>query len=326
MKRICLLALLVMPLAPAAFAGKAARADASAPLNLQGFTSELGRWSAAASRLREHPEEAAALRKQLPEHWSVAVQEQRFLVSTKWLGDALDRLAANPKLAADISQEMSDRLEPMFRDSLALAQISEADFGAARAKLEDILKRREFRSVRAPSQVETFWDWLTDGVWKLINRLFSHVEGHPTVTKVVLWAVVIALGLAFLVWLIYSLSNISLAGLTSRRLPYPVEGAATVGSWQEWVQRARAAAARGEYRDAIRTIYGATVRRIEEAGTWRVDPSRTHREYVRLLPADSLQRAPLVAITTCFERVWYGYAQASAVDYEAVLAELESLR
>ena len=91
------------------------------------------------------------------------------------------------------------------------------------------------------------------------------------------------------------------------------------------MQQARSAAARSEYRDAVRIIYGAAVRRIGDAGTWQVDPARTHREYVRLLPDDSSQRPPLLAITICYERVWYGHAQASAVDYEAVLAELESM-
>jgi hypothetical protein len=56
-----------------------------------------------------------------------------------------------------------------------------------------------------------------------------------------------------------------------------------------------------------------------------VDPARTHREYVRLLPIGSLHRAGLVAITNCFERVWYGHAPASAEDYEAMLTELEAL-
>jgi hypothetical protein len=326
MKRICLFALLVMRLAPAAVAGQAASAEPSAPLDLQSYTSELSRWSTAASRLRKHPEEAGALRKQLPNHWSVAVQEQRFLVSTEWLGAELDGLAANPQLAANTSQEISDRLESMLRDSQALAQTSEPDFGSARSKLEDILKRREFRSARATNPLQTLWDRFIDWVWRIIDRLFSHIAGHPAVTRVLLWAVVVALALAFLVWLIYSLAHISLADLPFQRLPIPGEGAAAAGSWREWMQRARAAAARGEYRDAIRTIYGAAVRRIEEAGTWRLDPSRTHREYVRLLSPDSLQRPALVAITTCFERVWYGHARASVVDYEAVLAELESLR
>jgi hypothetical protein len=174
--------------------------------------------------------------------------------------------------------------------------------------------------------VETLWDRLVDWVWQLINKIFSQVGGHPAVTKVLLWGVVIALSLVLLVWLVYSLANVSLDSFSFRRSPDPTDVAAPIGTWREWVQKARAAAARGDYRDAVRIIYGAAVRRIAEAGTWQLDPTRTHREYVRLLPADSIQRPPLVAITTCFERVWYGQAPASAVDYEAILAELESLR
>jgi hypothetical protein len=326
MKRIFLLAIMVMPLASGALAGQAARPDAPASLDLPSYTSDLGRWSESAHRLSEHPEEAAALRKQLPDRWSVAVQEQHFEVSTRWLGAALDRLAANPKLAKGVSQRISVRLESMLQDSQALARISEPNLGLARTKLDDILKRREFRSVRAPSEVETLWDRLVDWVWRFINRMFSRVGEHPAATRALLWGVVIALGLVFLIWLVYSLANISLDNFSFRRSPPSMDVAAPLGTWREWLQKARTAAAHGEYREAVRIVYGAAVRRLAEAGTWQVDPSRTHREYVRLLPADSLQRPPLVAITTCFERVWYGHAQASAVDYEAVLAELESLR
>jgi hypothetical protein len=325
MKRIFLIAFLIMPLAPGALAGQAARADAPAALDLPGYTLELGRWSESARRLSEHPEEAAALRKQLPDRWSVDVQEQHFEVSTRWLGTALGRLAANPKLARGESQRISLRLESMLQDSQALARISESNLGPARTKLDDILKRREFRSVHAPSEVETLWDRLVDWVWRFIMRIFSSVGSHPAVTNVLLWGVVIVLGLVFLVWLIHSIANISLHNLPFRRSRGPVQVAAPLGTWREWAQKARAAAARGEYRDAVRIVYGAAVRRIAEAGTWQVDPTRTHREYVRLLPADSLQRSPLVAITSCFERVWYGQAPASAVEYEAILAELESL-
>jgi hypothetical protein len=350
MKRTSLLAVLVLALAASVASGnvagnvappfRAARAGlkpgattattaktatTTAALDLQDYTLELDRWSAFAQRLRTHPEEAAALRKQLPDHWSVAVDEQRFQVSTEWLGAALDRLTANPKLAVDTSREMNDRLESMLTDSRSLARTAVPPSGRARAKLDEILKRREFRSVHAQNQAESFWDMLSEWVWKFINKLFQGAQSHPAVTKVLLWAVVIALGLAFLGWLIYTLAHLSLASFLDRPLPAPAEDAALPGSWREWVQRARAAAARSEYREAVRIIYGAAVRRIGEAGTWQIDPARTHREYVRLLPANSLQRPPLVAITTCFERVWYGHAQTSAAEYEAVLAELESL-
>ncbi len=325
MKRIFLSAILIAWFAPGVLAGQTAPAAPSPPLDLQGYTTELARWAASAGRLREHPEEAAALRRQLPEHWSVAVGEQNFQISTDWLGAALDALAANPQLAAPTSQDLGRRLASMLQDSQDLARNSEPASGQARAKLDQILKRREYRSVHAPSQGESFWDQLTDWVLKFLDQIFHRMEGHPTATKLLLWGVVILMGLVFLGWLIYSLTRLSLSRYSLRRARTPAEPPSPPGTWREWVQQARAAAARGEYRDAIRIVYGAAVRRIEAAGTWQLNPSRTHREYVRLLPANSTERPPLEAITTCYERVWFGRAPASAADYETALAELESL-
>jgi hypothetical protein len=325
MKRLLLSAMVVMQLALGVLMMPAASADPSVPLDLQGYEAELERWSASAARLSAHPEEAASLRQHLPGHWDVVSKGEHYEVSTTWLGTALDQLSKDPKLAAATAQETTDRLQLMLRDARDWTQASDPNSSQARAKLDNILNRREFRSVHTPSATDTYWERFTDWLWKFINRIFSQVGRHTTATKVLLWGVVIALGLAFLGWLVYSLSSISLARLSFRRLQAPPPVVEPTGTWRDWLQQARAAAAREAYRDAVRIIYGAAVRRIADAGTWQVDPSRTHREYVRLLPTDSLQRPPLVAITSRFERVWYGNVAASAVDYEAVLAELESL-
>ncbi len=325
MQRICLLLLLITALVPGARGGHAANADPSSPLGLQAYNSELSRWSAAAGRLRDNPGQAAELRKQLPEHWSVGVQEQRFEVSTAWLAEALDRLAKNPKSAADISQEITYRLESMRRDSQALADNSQPDVGRARSKLENILKQREFRSINAAAPAESLWDQFIDRIWDFLTRILGHAAGHPRVNKVLLWGMVVVLGLALLAWLVHLLFSLSLSDFSRPPAQIPGDEAVAAGSWRELAQRSRAAAARGEFREAIRILYSAAVRRIEEAGTWRIDPARTHREYLRLLPADSLDRPRLAAITTCFERIWYGRAPASANDYDAALAELESM-
>jgi hypothetical protein len=325
MKRLAVLMLGALALAWGARAGQAASAEPSGTLDLQAYTAELARWSASARRLREHPEEAAPLRKQLPDGWSVVVQQQTFLVSTRWLGASLDRLAANPQLASEISREITVGINSLADDAQGLSPIGAPPSSQARDKLDDILKRREFASVHAPNAEETFWDLLSDWFSKFLAKLLSRASGHPTLTKVLLWGVVMALGLLFLGWLIYSLADLSFSHLPWRRPQSAEKVAEPAGTWREWVQNARSAAARGDYRQAVRIIYGAAVRRMGEAGTWQVDAARTHREYVRLLPAHSLQRPPLLAITTCFERVWYGHAQASAADYEAVLTELELL-
>ena len=325
MKRFFLLATVFVQLASGAFMVRAAGSDAPASLDLPAYITQLGRWCGLVHRLREHPQEAALLRKQLPDHWAVAAQGQRFQVSTEWLAEALDHLASDPKLAASTSRDLEDRLQLMLLDSRSLARISGPSPAIARAKLDEILKRREFRSVRATNAKEELWDQFIDWLWKLADKLFNRVGSHPDATRVLLWGAVIVLGLVFLRWLIYSLSNVPFSNLSFHRKQLVPQQEEPAGTWNEWVQRARAAAARGDFRDAVRIIYGAAVRRIAEAGTWQVDPARTHREYARLLPPVSVQRPRFLAITACFELVWYGSAKASATDYEAVLAELESL-
>ena len=325
MTRILLLTTWFLSLALAAPAGQAPSASPPAVFDLPGYEAQLVQWSASAHRLGEHPEEAAELRKQLPDHWTVAVPDQRFQVSTVWLAAALDRLSANPKLAKDTSQEVGGRLDSMLRDSRDLSAITPPAYESSRSKLDNILKRREFRAVKERSSQKSLWDRITDWVWKFLNKFFDRVGGHPAATRAVLWGIVVVMGLAFLVWLVALLSRVSVSDFSLRRLPAPGEDAAPLGTWRDWVQQARAAAARADYRDAVRIIYGAAVRRLGEAGAWQMDPARTHREYVLLLSTDSAKRPPLVAITNRFERVWYGGAQATAVDFEAVLADLESL-
>src|SRR5207244_11963010 len=66
-------------------------------------------------------------------------------------------------------------------------------------------------------------------------------------------------------------------------------------------RRASEAVAAGDYREAVRLAYWAGVYRLEELGQWRVERTRTHREYLRMLPRESSRHAPLAAITERFE-------------------------
>jgi len=295
-------------------------AKSSTPFDLRGYTAELERWSALASRLENHPEQAGALRKQLPDSWLLVVEEQRFSISTRPLGAAIDRIIRDPSNAARAAHEISNRIERLLEDARALSGTSAPDYSAQRARLDQILKRHEFRFVREGAESEPFWDQLLDRLWQWVAGLLDRAGNHPKLTNFLRWGIVIVLGLILLAWLAHTLTHVS-----HRRFPAPA-GDVRAAPARDWIQEAQSAAARGEYRDAIRIIYGAAVLALGEAGAWQVDPSRTHREYARLIPADSLRRPHLIALTDCFERVWYGRAQASARDYEAALAELESLR
>jgi len=308
-----------------AVGGQAHSVATPAHFDLRSYIAELGRWEDSARRLGLQPEEAAALRKQLPDHWSVVVDGQDFEVSTAWLDTALEGVVTNPGLAKKTSKEAGNRLDLMRHDAEALARLSGSKTSLARTKLGGILRRREFRSVGPPTRVDSLWARLGDWVRRFLDSLLRRAGGYPAASAAVLWGVVVLASLIFLGWLIKSLAKLSFAGLSIRRPTTPAEVLNSPGSWREWALQARAAAGRGECREAIRIIYGAAVRRIEEAGAWQVDPSRTHREYLRLLSPDSSRRPPLAAITTCFERVWYGNVPASSQDCDELLGELESL-
>ena len=292
----------------------------SESFDLRDYIAELERWSALASRLEAHPEQAGALRKQLPDSWSVAVQEQRFSVSTRPLGEALDRMVRDPSTAARSAQEISGRVGRLLDDARTTYRTSKRNYSPERSMLDQILKQREFRSVHEEADSETFWNQLLDRLWQWVAGLLDRAGTHPKVTNFLRWGIVILLGLILLGWLAHALTQVSY-----QRSP-ALAGDTRAAPARDWAQEARSAAARGEFREAIRLIYGAAVLALGEAGAWQVDRSRTHREYVRLLPADSARRPHLIALTDCFERVWYGRAPASDSDYEAALAEWESLR
>jgi hypothetical protein len=88
---------------------------------------------------------------------------------------------------------------------------------------------------------------------------------------------------------------------------------------------ARRSAARGDYREAIRLAYWACIYRLEDLGIWKVDQTRTHREYLSLLNPAQPEWGPLSVVTRQFEFAWYAGRPSSERDFEATLTELEAL-
>lgn len=93
-------------------------------------------------------------------------------------------------------------------------------------------------------------------------------------------------------------------------------------SARAWAHDARAAA---DPREAARCAYRATVRGLEEEGAWRVDDTRTPREYLKLLPAQHRRRTLVADVTRRFEEIWFGAREATEDDRRAVLARLREL-
>jgi Domain of unknown function (DUF4129) len=346
-------AIVILIVAGWASASFALAADAAHPMSRGEYQAELRRVEKAIQDQRDHATPAAGraetLAVEIPDVWYVEAQGQRYEVPTSELkftladnaGRAAERVVV---LNADI-----DRIHALEEEAKKLESTSqEASQDPARAKLEEILNRKEFNQAHEKkSWLGELWDKVLRWVVNLLDKLFEVVRGNKPVRSIVLYGVIVV-GFFALVWILVRV----LGGVARRenlRLEAPAFPVKTSG---QWVREATAAAAHGNYREAIHCGYWAGVYRLSEMGIWELEESRTPREYLRLLsagpredaafgvslgsssvtgavlpdPATRAARAQaLSALTRSFESVWYADEPATQQDFVSAVAHLEKL-
>jgi hypothetical protein len=295
---------------------------ASAAIDLRGYVTDLQNWSEAVAQLPAHPEKSSGLRRSVPLKFEMEGGGQRYTVSNAWLVLALVHFENDAHHRAAIQQEIAQRLQWELQQAQALGRPAEVPSSqVARSQLAAVLSRREFRFVRPPS----WWDLLWARVWRWLGRQLEKLMGRlhlkPAVSNVLSW---ILLGLAFLLLAVILWRNLRRAsrGITRLGLQAP---ASSAWGWRQWADAAQAAVAGQRYREAVHCCYWAAVFRLEQMGVWRLDNSRTPREYLRLLPRDSQHREIMASLTRSFEVVWYGYRPVTQTQAESALKELENL-
>jgi hypothetical protein len=293
--------------------GHAGAAAHDSPLTLPQYIAELDRLTGDLALIEQQPQRAAELMSNVPDSWTVTTPDgHTYTVPAAWLKSDLSQ----PK--PGLYRAARNRLTALSRE----AKGYERDFFSPqveRAKLADILARREFQSVHGPSWLEGFQQYLREIVSRLLRRLFGF-SAFPTVSRILAWAL-IGMAVAALAWFTYRWISrrATLATIPLGILPVSAK------AWSIWVEEARAAAERGDWREAVHLAYWGGISFLEAQGSWRPDRARTPREYLLLLPNPSEHRAALLALTRHFEVVWYGYQEAGESAYQLTLAQLEKL-
>lgn len=188
------------------------------------------------------------------------------------------------------------------------------DYAAARAALQEVLAQREFQRRDTSQWSDQLQRWIYDWATYLLDLVGA--SGNVTTAMLargLAWIIAIGALLALVYWL----WRMRLPGSASRPLAIAVMPRLTS---REWTLKARAALRDGDAREAIRCGYHAVLFRLEEQGVWRVDDSRTPREYLSMLKAQDARHAALVDLTREFEQVWYA---ARPADGRGLLERLE---
>ena len=246
-----------------------------------------------------------------------------FEVHWSWLWDLILK-AKDPKLAErdKLLHEARERLQEQMREAGMDKDIPKVDFKSARSSADKVLAASEFRHVTGNGLRERliakFFDWFS----RLFGGVSSFARSAPWLGPVIMYGFLLLAFAGLLVWILRILDR--------QRLAVRMEPGAAITHSQEtsrsWAKLAEAAAASGEWREAVHALYWASISELEARRVWRANNVRTPREYLRLISPDAPQYRPLRTLTRSLERIWYGLAPAVRADYDDALAVYEELR
>lgn len=193
---------------------------------------------------------------------------------------------------------------------------------AAQAAATQILSAHEYRQVRLPGKRESWRDAIVAWLRDRLSGLFASTPDVRFIARLIVWTIVLITVLAagIFLWRLMQRDDadprwhLGAAPLTVSAKP-----------WTQWLTESRAAAAAGDWRQAVRLGYWAGISALESRGAWKPDLARTPREYLKLISPQEPSARTLGALTRDFERVWYAQSDAREEDLQRVLQHLGEL-
>ena len=251
---------------------------------------------------------------ELSHAWTVDGSTRTFEVPTDSL--RLELRAWTMSRDGSARRRLLDQLRTLRADA-ALFEQPAPDVTAERGQLVGILARPEFQDVHGPTWLDRLEQRALEGLKRLLSRVVSSSD-IPTITSIVVYAL-IATAVLLVAWsVLRSVRRAASAATMAPRGP-----AVSTREWSLWLDDAHAAAASGDWRDAVHRTYWCAVSFLEAKGAWRPDSARTPREYLRLLPTSTIGGEALAKLTRRCEVVWYGTAPADA---QAFAESIENLK
>ena len=261
---------------------------------------------------------ASRLLRDVPATDEVVGAGETYEVKLEWLRGATSPTSADLRAWPARRGDLVLRLRAMARE--AQAQSPAQQDSGARAALSAVLAQKRFQRARATSWQADLQRRLRSWLLDLWAKTLGRTAGQRTVARVLAWAASLAAIAVLVAWLARLSARrrderpVAMGPLHGHRAPGRVLGL-----------EAAALIRAGQIRDGARVAYRAGVHQLEEEGALRVDEARTPREYVRQLPRVHRRHATLSALTTTFERIWYGSRAAAPDEGDKILALLQDL-
>jgi hypothetical protein len=242
-------------------------------------------------------------------HWGASLLALALVCGGSAPGCAQSASSSSPK---PVAAEPNDPAAPVeFRD-----------LPGARAKADEVLRRREFRHVEQNSSWALMIARVESFIARLLSRAGALIPRSHWIALALEWGGLALAAAGLLLWVL----RVS----RQQRLAVAMHAAGPMQVWQkesdDWAARAQAEAGRGDWREAVHCLYWSAIVLLEGQRMWRQNRARTPREYVALLEPGSTKQQALGRLTRVFERIWYGLRPAAETDFRQASAMLDQLR
>ncbi len=209
-------------------------------------------------------------------------------------------------------------------------QPGQIDPAVVRAELENILSHPEYNRSYA-KKTEGIGHAIGEAIRRALAWLVDFLrpdaaKGIGKITAAVLaWLIVIAFVILLAAVLIRLAAN-PRASVRGGRTAAP-QTRFDLPAAEPLINRAAMLADKGDYREAFRCAYLASIARLDEHKTLRFEPSRTNWEYIRELETQGHEypRGLLEPLTADFDRVFYGGDDCPMAEYAAAAAAYEAI-
>jgi hypothetical protein len=203
----------------------------------------------------------------------------------------------------------------------SLTEAQRMEFAQAQTAVQKILAGAEFRRPE-PS----LWERIKAKIVGAIVGIFLGIDRvttrSPWVARALEWLLFVGAAAGLLVWVMRTVQRQRLRVALGDE---PLKSTALARETEDWKKQAEGEAARGAWREAIHALYWAAIVHLEGRRAWRHNPSRTPREYLRLLKAGSTEQRELRGLTSALEQSWYGQREANAEEFGAAKQSFERL-
>ena len=188
------------------------------------------------------------------------------------------------------------------------------DPSAARATLHDVYASPEFRNLDSAGSTS-----FLQSIINAINNALQHLGGALGLGGAIAVLAVAAVIAAFFINQRLRRAARTHAAIAPDALPLGDDPAA------EW-RLSDAAARRGEYREATRRAFRATLLEVALRGGTRVDPAWTTRELLRQVEVAPHVVVALAAAASSFDHAWYSGEPVSRDEWETARVRCEAVR